>query len=194
MSTQPLLSIHTLDASWSDFAREIEAFIARLGLSHLQLSCDHAALRVNDSDTAARLADEFTRRGRVISNNIINGRPILIIKLDEPLQLGEQSVYCVELPYPGDKLYPQQGWEHVELVLPVAATDCEQLASALSEQVPHIAAVLSGDTEIKVKLSSPRGEHERLPNPTIAFKLGGLCVKIHAHSIEAVIASEQGCQ
>ncbi|MCF1427497.1 MAG: VOC family protein [Shewanella sp.] len=193
MSNQPALNIHALDTCWPNFSNAIEAFISRLGLSHLQLTCDHAALRVNDTDTASRLADEFATRGRIISNNIINGRPILIIKLNKPLMLGQQAVDCVELPFPGDKHYPQQGWEHVELVLPVAAVDCDALGHALTEQVPDIAQVLSGHTEINVKLSSPRGEHERLPNPTIAFKHRGLCVKIHAHSIETVIASEQGC-
>ncbi|MGS0726836.1 VOC family protein, partial [Shewanella sp. 0m-11] len=43
---------------------------------------------------------------------------------------------------------------------------------------------------IKVKMSSPKGDKERLANPTIAFKKDGICVKVHAHGIKAVIASE----
>nr|WP_313906615.1 VOC family protein [Shewanella algae] len=44
---------------------------------------------------------------------------------------------------------------------------------------------------MKLKASSPKGEAERLANPTLAFKAGGVCVKVHPHSIQAIIASEQ---
>lgn len=185
------LTFDSLLQSWPEFAGRLTAFIDDLGLSPMHLTCDHVALRVNDAARAQKLADDFARHGDIISNNIINGRPILIIKLYQPLMLGEQPVYCIELPFPGDKQYPQEGWEHGELVLPVQAEDCDALSQALTQALPAIKPVLAGDTDIKVKLSSPKGEQERLPNPTIAFKRQGLCVKVHAHSIEAVIASEQ---
>ncbi|MCL1039732.1 VOC family protein [Shewanella submarina] len=189
--TDTKLTLDTLMLSWPDFAGRIQAFTTDLGLAELGLECDHVALRVNSADTAQALADAFAARGEIISNNIINGRPILIIKLHQPLMLGDQSVYCVELPFPGDKLYPVEGWEHAELVLTVDAKDCDTLAQALISRVPEIQSVLDGKRDIKVKLSSPKGEQERLPNPTIAFKRDGICVKVHAHTIEAVIASEQ---
>lgn len=173
---------------WADFSQQIQNFIANLGLN--DLSCDHVAIRVNSNAAADELRDYFLQRGQLISNNLINGRPILIFELSEPMQLGELSIECVELPYPGDKAYPMESWEHIELVLPGGATSIETLREQLLERVPTLAPVLAQETEIKVKMSSPKGAHERLPNPTIAFKRGHLCIKVHPHGIKTVIASE----
>ncbi|MCG9722798.1 VOC family protein [Shewanella sp. Isolate7] len=187
-SHQPTLA--ALTAQWPGFSQAILDFMRELGLDGLGLECDHAALRVNTSQGADSLRDAFCRQGEIISNNVINGRPILIIALDKPWMLGELAIDCIELPYPGNKSYPVEGWEHIELVLPGGATTTDTLCQQLLARVPTLAPVLAQETEIKVKMSSPQGEHERLANPTIAFKRGNLCIKVHPHGIKTVIASE----
>ncbi|MGX9462458.1 VOC family protein [Shewanella sp. A14] len=177
--------------TWPDFSQRITAFIHRLGLDSLSLHCDHTALRVNDIRTAQLLADEFSLHGKIISNNMINGRPILIIKLVEPLVIGTMRIQCVELPFPSDKAYPVEGWEHIELVFPSRAKNCDELVAELIEKAPLLADIIAGNSDIKVKQSSPKGDNERLANPTIAFKANGICVKVHPHDIQAIIASEQ---
>jgi predicted metalloenzyme YecM len=173
-----------LQDTWVDFSQRITAFIDQLGLESLSLYCDHAALRVNDNHMAQLLADEFSQHGKIISNNIINGRPILIIQ-------------CVELPFPSDKAYPVEGWEHVELVFPSQAQTCDELVAELIEKVPQLADLIAGNdsenSDIKVKQSSPKGDKERLANPTIAFKANGICVKVHTHDIQKIVESEQVC-
>ncbi|MBB1271079.1 VOC family protein [Shewanella sp. SR44-3] len=186
-----------LNRSWNEFSQQILGFIDTLGLSQAQLDCDHVALRVNSLETALQLEQAFSKQGQIISKNIINGRPIVIIALDTPLMLGGYAIGCVELPYPSEKVYPNEGWEHVELVFNCQAKNCEELALALTGRFPTLKAILetpdthtsSGD--IKVKMSSPKGDKERLANPTIALKQGNICVKIHTHHIKAIIASEQ---
>jgi len=185
------ISYQHLDDSWTNFSDSINDFISELGLTQLKLACDHVALRVNDTESAERLSRDFEQLGSVISNNIINGRPILIFELNTPLVLGDMSIDCVELPYPGDKTYPVEGWEHIELVLPCPAKSCDELRDELLTIAPQLGSVLKMETEIKVKMSSPQGEHERLANPTIAFKKNNICIKVHPHGIKAVIASEQ---
>lgn len=185
------LTTQALIDSWTIFCTQITAFLDELGLLDQQLECDHVALRVNSKDAAERLSNHFDEQGKVISNNIINGRPILIFELNQPLQLSTLNIPCIELPYPSDKKYPVEGWEHIELVLPCTAQNCEDLEVALLALVPTLQPVLTGKTDIKVKRSSPQGEHERLANPTIAFKKGNICIKVHPHGIKAVIASEQ---
>ncbi|MCL1144316.1 VOC family protein [Shewanella gaetbuli] len=184
------MNISTLTQTWPQFSQQITEFIKQLGLDSLALHCDHAALRVNNTQTAEQLVQEFEVQGHVISNNIINGRPILIIKLATPLQLANQAVECVELPFPSDKVYPQEGWEHVELVFPSNAQNCQELVKEMIDKAPQLEQVIAGETEIKVKQSSPKGDNERLANPTIAFKLNGICVKVHPHDIQTIIASE----
>ncbi len=44
---------------------------------------------------------------------------------------------------------------------------------------------------ISVKTSSPKGERERLPNPTLAVTDGKTTIKFHPWSIEEIVASEQ---
>ncbi|ACA87044.1 VOC family protein [Shewanella woodyi] len=185
------LTLADLHSSWPDFTHNINLFLEELGLDQLSLECDHAALRVNSTSVADELSNALCNDGVVISNNMINGRPILIIELNTPLQLTNLTIDCIELPYPGSKQYPIEGWEHIELVLPCQANNCEQLTQALVERVPHLADVIDNKTETKVKLSSPSGEYERLANPTIAFKKGNICIKVHPHGIKEVIASEQ---
>lgn len=43
-----------------------------------------------------------------------------------------------------------------------------------------------------LKQSSPKGEGERLPNPTLAITDGTVTIKFHPYSIRDIVASEQG--
>ncbi|QFI38551.1 VOC family protein [Moritella marina ATCC 15381] len=184
-----------LTQQWSSFSNAILAFAEQLGLrqqANLKsdvLWCDHVALRVNDIVLAESLLAEFKQRGEVISDSIVNGRAIYIIVLDEPLTLGDWQIDCVELPLPA-KHYPQQGWEHIELVLPGNATSMDELDYALRLINPNIDTVLTNDSSIQVKRSAPHVEGEQLANPTIAFKQGDICIKLHSAGIKAVVASE----
>ncbi|MGL5360078.1 MAG: VOC family protein [Shewanella sp.] len=194
-TTRADISVATLQQAWPRFEAQILALLARLTLSGKQLECDHVALRVNSIAAADALRDEFCQMGRIISDNQINGRCILIFELTTPLILGEFSIACVELPYPSDKHYPQEGWEHIELVLPSTAQDCAALSQDLLSLCPSLSPLFCSDAlhgnDIKLKMSSPKADKERLANPTIAFKYQDVCIKVHPHGIKAVIASEQ---
>lgn len=206
------ISYEQLTQSWPAFEAQILALLETLGLADKALVCDHVALRVNSIASADALRDAFSRVGKIISDNIINGRTILIIELDTPLTLGQFSIACVELPYPSDKVYPQEGWEHIELVIDSKATECDTLSQDLLALCPKLSALLPSELAaepvlssslglnsqgiaslagIKIKMSSPKGDKERLANPTIAFKRDDVCIKVHPHGIKAVIASEQ---
>jgi hypothetical protein len=101
-------------------------------------------------------------------------------------------------------------------VFPSQAQTCDELVAELIEKVPLLADVIAGNTiagntiagntivgniiagsdensDIKVKQSSPKGDKERLANPTIAFKANGICVKVHPHDIQKIVESEQAC-
>ncbi|MGE6380478.1 VOC family protein [Shewanella baltica] len=206
------ISYEQLTQSWPAFEAQILALLETLDLADKALVCDHVALRVNSIASADALRDAFSCVGKIISDNIINGRTILIIELDTPLTLGQFSIACVELPYPSDKVYPQEGWEHIELVIDSKATECDTLSRDLLARCPKLSALLPSEQAaepvpssslglnsqgiaslagIKIKMSSPKGDKERLANPTIAFKRDDVCIKVHPHGIKAVIASEQ---
>jgi len=115
-----------------------------------------------------------------------------VIGFHQPLNVGSWSIECLELPYPSDKAYPQEGWEHVEFVIPGKAKNTDELKDVLESAFPQLEKEWSRLSEkgIKLKASSPSGEKERLPNPTYAFKKNGVCIKLHPCSLKAVIDSE----
>ncbi|PPZ37703.1 metalloprotein, partial [Escherichia coli] len=45
---------------------------------------------------------------------------------------------------------------------------------------------------IKLKFSSPQGENEWLPNPTLAVSRGKVTIKFHPHDIRDIVGSENG--
>ncbi|KJG11241.1 hypothetical protein UA38_05255 [Photobacterium kishitanii] len=177
---------------------DLPAFMDRIirladevGISLSSYVADHIALRVNSQDIALELHQAWLAYGTEWSQTIINGRPIVVIGFDKPLRVGDWTIEALELPYPSDKIYPQQGWEHVEFVIPGNAMSLEQLKQSIDITFPALNWQQLASKGIKVKASSPAGEHERLPNPTYAFKKDNLCIKLHSHSLAAVIESEQ---
>ncbi|MGF1737505.1 VOC family protein [Photobacterium satsumensis] len=174
------------------FMAKIERLAEQLGLSLAGYQADHIALRVNDWEIAEQLHQAWLAYGTEWSTNEINGRPIVVIGFDTPLSCGPWQIEALELPYPGEKSYPQEGWEHVEFVIPSKAADTDALKVSLDQAFPELASQWDklADKGIKVKASSPSGEKERLSNPTYAFKHDGVCIKLHPHSLKAVIESE----
>lgn len=173
------------------FLARIQALAGEMNVSLTDFQADHIALRVNDWEMAEKLHRAWLAYGEEWSNNEINGRPIVVIGFHQPLQVGSWRIEALELPYPGSKTYPLQGWEHVEFVIPAKAKDTDELKAVLDEAFPQLPWEQLAEKGIKVKASSPAGEKERLPNPTYAFKKDGVCIKLHPCSLKDVIESEQ---
>ncbi|POP44966.1 metalloprotein [Superficieibacter electus] len=166
------------------FTQALIQFSARLGLDITSLEADHISLRCHQNTTAERWRRGFEQCGELLSENIISGRPICLFKLAQPLNVAHWRFTVVELPWPGEKRYPHEGWEHIEIVLPGAVETLNARALALMSDEGL------SQSGIAVKTSSPKGEHERLPNPTLAVTDGKTTIKFHPWSIEAIVASE----
>lgn len=179
---------------------KLPAFIGKIQqlseLLHLDLApfqADHIALRINQDDLALASHQAWLNEGLEISNAMINGRPIIVVLFEHPLEAGHWNIECLELPYPAPgKLYPEQTWEHVEFVIPSQAQTADEYLQDILRLFPRLAEHWDQLIEqgIKVKLSSPKGEGERLNNPTVAFKHNGVCIKLHPHSLKAIVESE----
>ncbi|ELM6649516.1 TPA: VOC family protein [Vibrio vulnificus] len=176
------------------FMQKIESLADLLQLDLSFAQADHIALRVNENQTAQLSQQMWSEQGKVISQANINGRPIIVIEFDASLASRGWKIECLELPYPAEgKAYPQEGWEHVEFVVPSHAQTAEDYLADLKHTYPAFGAQFSKLEElgVKVKLSSPKGEGERLNNPTVAFKYQGICIKLHPHSLKRIVESEQ---
>ena len=103
------------------FSDALQRFTARLGLEIAGLDADHISLRCHQNTTAERWRRGLEQCGTLLSENMINGRPICLFKLAEPVCVAHWRFHIVELPWPGEKRYPHEGWEHIEIV-PVSYT------------------------------------------------------------------------
>lgn len=186
----PALMIQDLDG----FMEKIEALASMLHLDLSLAQADHIALRINDTETAQQAHLAWTQFGQVISQAQINGRPIVVIEFDKALESRGWKIECLELPYPAEgKTYPTESWEHVEFVIPSHAQTADAFLADLKHTYPAFGAQFEKLDEmgVKIKLSSPKGEGERLNNPTVAFKYQGVCIKLHPHSLKRIVESEQ---
>ncbi|GAK27162.1 VOC family protein [Serratia liquefaciens] len=187
MTSFPAIAeLHDLALDLPRFERALSQFAEKLCLDLSQFTADHVSLRCHQNTTAERWRLGLQQCGSLLSEAMINGRPICLFDLQQPLKVGPWLIDCVELPYPGDKRYSHEGWEHVELVL--SGEPATLYARALAH-LPDEALLAPG---IKLKQSSPKGEGERLPNPTLAITDGTVTIKFHPYSIRDIVASEQG--
>ncbi|EHN71077.1 VOC family protein [Aliivibrio fischeri] len=175
------------------FMEKIQALLDVLEIDLTQYQADHIALRINDRDVAEAAHQAWLQQAEEWSNNEINGRPIIALGFNQALIINGWSIECLELPYPGDKSYPQQGWEHVEWVIPCDVDSQEAFLEYVFKTFPSLKDKWDNlaSMGVKVKQSCPSGDAERIANYTVAFKYQGVCIKLHPHSLKAVIESEQ---
>ncbi|MBY5920689.1 VOC family protein [Ferrimonas balearica] len=187
------MTLDKLMAELPVFSEKASQLADRLGLLRAGLVADHVALRITERADAEAMRDAFLQRGTLLSDKEINGRPILLIQLDTPIQVGPWAIDLVELPFPDGKKR-RDGWEHVELVLPCDATDKHQMLEVV-KQIPAMIAkwpvLKDGSLGIEIKTSCPKGEGEPLPNPTVAFRHEGVTIKVHPHDMRDVLGLRQ---
>lgn len=177
--------LQDLAADLQRFVSVLTAFATKLQITLEDFHADHISVRCHQNATADRWRAGFNQCGTLLNETEINGRPICLFTLAEPLTVGPLHIDLVELPYPGGKRYPHEGWEHIEIVLPGAEEELYTRALAL---IADEALIMPG---IKLKQSSPKGENERLPNPTLAITDGSVTIKFHPHSLRDIVASER---
>ncbi len=179
------MDLGDLERDMSRFEIEIQQFAERLGLNLAELEADHIAVRCHQFATAERWKTGFLQIGNQFSEAMINGRPICLFKLHQPLTIAGWQIEVIELPWPGEKLYRHEGWEHVEIVL---RGEPETLGMRAMALLSDDALMQPG---ISFKTSAPKGENERLPNPTLAVTDGRITIKFHPWRLEEIVASEQ---
>lgn len=102
--TNPLQAIAELDDLRLDlprFEQALQQFAARLQLDLSSFTADHISLRCHQNATAERWRQGLMQCGTLLSESMINGRPICLFDLQQPLAVGPWRIDCVELPYPG---------------------------------------------------------------------------------------------
>lgn len=174
--------------SLTEFEQKIQQLAQQMQIKLTDYQIDHLALRVNSEEKAKYWLTALLKCGRILSDNVVNGRPIYLIELAQPLTLAQQPIDIIELPFPKNKIYPQENWEHIEIVVPFLAN--EETKSWISRIMQQF--LWEKDEQLKVKISEPQVAGEQLPNPSIAVSfadksINHTCIKIHPYHIKKII-------
>lgn len=177
---------------FNQFSQNIQQIAEIAGLDLTQFEIDHLAVRMNSAEKAVQWQEMLSAHATLLKESEVNGRPISLFELAQPLHFCGQAVSIIELPFPKGKIYPVEGWEHCELVVPFRDNESvEQWVERLEHQFGF-----SRNSQLKVKISQPIVAGERLANPTIALSLKDetnqnyCCLKVHPYDINAIICSE----
>ncbi|MFA9488584.1 MULTISPECIES: VOC family protein [unclassified Mannheimia] len=176
----------------SQFEQKIRQIAEIAGIDLAAYEIDHLALRMNQTETAEQWKAILLEEATLLKESEVNGRPIGLFTLTQAVEFYGQFVNIVELPFPKDKIYPQEGWEHIEIVFPFLGG--ESVEQWVERAISHFN--LANNTELKLKISQPKAEVESLPNPSIAISLRNVtfcnpyCLKLHPYDINSIIMSE----
>ncbi len=175
-------------ADFQDFEQKIQVLAEAIHLDLTKYEIDHLSLRVNSVQKAREWLALLLNYGSVLSDNSVNGRVIYLISLTQPLYLAGQEIAVVELPLPKDKHYPQETWEHIEVVVPflTGETEAEWLV-----RIKNLFLWNQSD-DLKVKTSEPTADGETLVNLSVAMSFSDqnhnhTCIKVHPYSIKKII-------
>ncbi|WP_041834624.1 VOC family protein [Actinobacillus succinogenes] len=171
-----------------DFERKIRALAAEMRINLADYVIDHLALRVNSLEAGKNWLERLLKCGTILSDNLVNGRIIYLIRLEEPLPFLNQFIDVIELPFPKDKIYRYETWEHIEFVIPLLAKE------STNEWINRIQSVFLWNQfdRLTIKVSEPKAEGELLPNPSIAVSLkdnsrNHVSIKVHPYSIKKIV-------
>ena len=175
-------------ADFQDFEQKIQVLAEAIHLDLTKYEIDHLSLRVNSVQKAREWLALLLNYGSVLSDDSVNGRVIYLISLTQPLYLAGQEIAVVELPLPKDKHYPQETWEHIEVVVPflTGETEAEWLV-----RIKNLFLWNQSD-DLKVKTSEPTADGETLVNLSVAMSFSDqnhnhTCIKVHPYSIKKII-------
>lgn len=175
-------------ADFMQFEQQIIQLAGDMSLTLADYEIDHLAIRVNERKDAEEWLTELIKCGTILGDNIVNGRVIYLIELDVPLLFAKQEVRVIELPFPKNKQYPFNTWEHIEVVMPFLPN--EQIDTWV-KRIEDKFLWKSSDF-LSVKISEPKVDGEQLPNPSIAVSLmdmsrNHVCIKVHPYSIKKIV-------
>lgn len=106
---QHIDELQDIAADLPRFIEDLTHLVTRTGLDIRDLNADHISLRCHQNATAERWRRGFEQCGELLSENLINGRPICLFRLSQPVQVAHWAFSVVELPWPGKNVTRTRG-------------------------------------------------------------------------------------
>jgi len=153
-----------------DFLDKAAACMNAINLDIQNWSIDHLCYRVVTFDRYEQMKSILSRIGSLLGESDVGGRPIATYKLSAPIQFDERIIDLIELPAPKAGKSCVEGFEHLEIVLPIPF-------HKLMDRHPNLQFDTSG-------LKKPFNQELKL-----SLK-DGIGIKFHHLSLESVINLE----
>jgi predicted metalloenzyme YecM/phosphoglycolate phosphatase-like HAD superfamily hydrolase len=154
------------------FVEKLLFELHELGLTAHIAAIDHVCYRVSSEEHYESELHHLLRRSDMISETLVNDRPISVVQLHKPFEVEGLTVEVVELPAPKTGRSYKDGWEHMEVV-------CRTPIEEISKQFA------------RVNFDRSALAHPFAPELTLRLKSG--LVKFHNKSLLQVIAGENQC-
>jgi predicted metalloenzyme YecM len=90
--------------------------ISKVGLDISGLPLDHVAYQATSKEDYEKLLKEFSTLGELVSEEIIGGRRVAVIKLDNPFNYREYTITALELIEPKEGQQCESAFQHAEFV------------------------------------------------------------------------------
>jgi predicted metalloenzyme YecM len=154
---------------YDGFIANINRGFEEVGIARKELALlDHLGYRTETLEEYHETLEQFRSLGKDLGEIEVEGRPITIIALDEPIESGGWIVPFVEVIAPKDNRY-KTGLEHAEFVTVRLLGDFEQRHS---------------------ELNFLRDAMTRHINPELKYREHDISVKFHRLSIGTVVELE----
>lgn len=152
-----------------DYPTFLDDILARVEAAKFEMSdftqLDHMCYRTTSMENYQDKKAQLAAVGRLLTETMINERPISTFRLREPVLHGRWRIDAIELPAPKQGSEYTEGLEHIELVL--------------YDDIPTFLEKYEGKPfELQAA--------DRGINPEVGLKLGEYTVKFHLLSLTTV--------
>ncbi|MBC7419549.1 MAG: VOC family protein [Bdellovibrio sp.] len=151
------------------FLQQLTTELIDLKIPAHALECDHLCYRVVSFEEYGFYKKALILHGKLLTEAVVNGRPICTFLLTEPFQTETHIVKLIELPAPKTGANYASGFEHAEFIL-------KESFDQFTAKFPNLTFSLAGNQTI---------------NPELCLKLNEKQVKFHYQSLKRVIEIEQ---
>ena len=167
--SSPPFDLAAFRSSGSAFLDSLVTELKAAGIPADEMTADHLCYRVGSQAEYEHFRHELASRARLLTEALVNGRPICTFRLAEGFRAGDRLVELVELPAPKPGAAYATGFEHAEFVITETFED-------FAARYPGLAFVRSRSSAL---------------NPELCLRLGGRQAKFHHQPLDRVIEIEE---
>lgn len=105
------------DLNYTQFLDSFFEQINNVGLDITGLPLDHIAYQASTKEDYEQHLPEFSKLGELVSEEIIGGRRVAVVKLNEPFTYKNYSISALELIEPKEGQQCESAFQHAEFVV-----------------------------------------------------------------------------